>query len=574
MARFRCRPGSAVVVAMRVGCTIVPLALMLMGTVAVARPPLRDAPVVWDAGDTQPIAVPEYFEPKFTEYTVEASLSRPFARLMNPGRWLRGLFSDQSVPDAANVNSLDEVPGGAWFTNRIGLYPLTNAELAAGNGAAGPDTSAPWVVIGAKSGGVATGFRIRDACGDVYLIKFDPPDYPGTTIHAGVVANLIFYACGYHVPEDQVVAFTRDQVIAAPEAQIKDSDGSKVVLDGRRLDAFLAATGVVYDGRYHALASKFLPGKPLGPFDYLGRRQDDPNDTVRHENRRELRGLRMIAAWLNHFDTKAQNSLDMYVGEPGEGYVRHSLIDFASTLGAQAGNYMYKFGYEYSFDPGADLGRLFTLGANIPIWEDLERAPGLPEVGYWDAEHFQPLKWKPAIPNSAFANMTPRDGYWAAKIISAFTDEGLQAIAAAGRYRDPAAAEYIAQVLAERRDLTARYWFDRVAPLDFFAANDSSVVGHDLGVERGYYGAAQTKYRVRVAAVTADRDARSWSDWEPLDSLDLRFDSGPAAAAVRDTAASHPFLALDFQVSRGDGWSSSTIVYLAVTSGRIVALDR
>jgi hypothetical protein len=297
---------------MRVGCTIVPLALMLMGTVAVARPPLRDAPVVWDAGDTQPIAVPEYFEPKFTEYTVEASLSRPFARLMNPGRWLRGLFSDQSVPDAANVNSLDEVPGGAWFTNRIGLYPLTNAELAAGNGAAGPDTSAPWVVIGAKSGGVATGFRIRDACGDVYLIKFDPPDYPGTTIHAGVVANLIFYACGYHVPEDQVVAFTRDQVIAAPEAQIKDSDGSKVVLDGRRLDAFLAATGVVYDGRYHALASKFLPGKPLGPFDYLGRRQDDPNDTVRHENRRELRGLRMIAAWLNHFDTKAQNSLDMY----------------------------------------------------------------------------------------------------------------------------------------------------------------------------------------------------------------------------------------------------------------------
>jgi hypothetical protein len=59
------------------------------------------------------------------------------------------------------------------------------------------------------------------------------------------------------------------------------------------------------DGTYRALASKLLPGKPVGPFQYFGTRPDDPNDIFPHENRRELRGLRVFAAWLNHDDSRA-----------------------------------------------------------------------------------------------------------------------------------------------------------------------------------------------------------------------------------------------------------------------------
>ncbi|NIW47138.1 MAG: hypothetical protein GWN30_21030, partial [Gammaproteobacteria bacterium] len=59
-----------------------------------------------------------------------------------------------------------------------------------------------------------------------------------------------------------------------------------------------------------------------------GIRDDDLNDVIPHQHRRELRGLRVVAAWLNHFDTKANNTLDVYVED---GYVRHYLIDFGST---------------------------------------------------------------------------------------------------------------------------------------------------------------------------------------------------------------------------------------------------
>ena len=43
-----------------------------------------------------------------------------------------GTFSRLRYVIAANVNALDEVPNSSWFTNRIGLGPLSPAELAAG----------------------------------------------------------------------------------------------------------------------------------------------------------------------------------------------------------------------------------------------------------------------------------------------------------------------------------------------------------------------------------------------------------------------------------------------------------
>ena len=162
----------------------------------------------------------------------------------------------------------------------------------------------------------------------------------------------------------------------------------EVPMTEANLDSVLAATRSVFGGEYHALASRYLDGTPIGPFDDQGMRKDDPNDTVRHQDRRELRALKVFAAWVNHFDTKMHNSLDMYVGEPGQGYVRHYLIDFASTLGAFGDKLVKRFGYEYGFDTFPILGRTVTLGFVEDTWVALERPPGLDEIGLFDSDTF------------------------------------------------------------------------------------------------------------------------------------------------------------------------------------------
>ena len=89
-------------------------------------------------------------------------------------------------------------------------------------------------------------------------------------------------------------------------------------------------------GRFRGVASLFLKGKPAGPFRYFGTRADDPNDIVPHEHRRDLRGLRVFAAWVNHNDSKSLNSLDMLVDRRGDRFIKHNLIDFSAVFGAEA----------------------------------------------------------------------------------------------------------------------------------------------------------------------------------------------------------------------------------------------
>ena len=72
-----------------------------------------------------------------------------------------------------------------------------------------------------------------------------------------------------------------------------------------------------------------------------GVRDDDPNDTVPHEHRRELRGLRVFAAWLNHTDMKEDNTLDMFVEEGGRHFVKHHLVDFGEAFRITSYNVCY-----------------------------------------------------------------------------------------------------------------------------------------------------------------------------------------------------------------------------------------
>jgi hypothetical protein len=485
-------------------------------------------------------------------------------------------FGGDHVGPAENINSLDEVPNSTWFTNRIGLYQMTPNEVALANGnGVGPQPNKPWTIIRGKLGGVSPGFQIRDTKGDRYIIKFDAAGYPCMMTAPGVITGRILYAAGYNVPEDYPVSFRRDDIRIADDAIIERVDGSKSSYTDSDLEAVLGFVQRMPDGSWRALASKLLEGELLGPFDYQGRRHDDANDNVKHENRRELRGLRMFAAWLKHHDTKQGNSLDVFLGENGRGFVKHYLIDFASTLGTGARGPHAKQGFEYGFDILPVTTRAVTLGFYESKWRRLRRPEGLHECGYFEDKLFDPYEFKSLSPNAAFANMTDRDAYWAAKIIVSFRDDHLRAVVKTGEYLDEGATEYIGSMLASRRDIIARAVFDRVPPLDFFSVTGDVASFHDLGVEYDTYPQGETQYRYRCAPVEANRSGPGWSEWTESAETSIDLASGPAAAVFQSASATRfPFYAIECQLDRGDGWSSSVLVYASRHSGRVVELRR
>ena len=219
---------------------------------------------------------------------------------------------------AGAVNTLGEVPDSEWYTNRHWKKRMTVDELVRGPGNQNPpSTDGPWRVTAAKSEGVTPGFTIKDAKGRTYQIKFDTPDNFELATGADVMGSKFFYALGYNTPENYIVTFTPQQLQVGEKTMFTDYRGVERPMRQSDVTSVLARLPKDDEGRYRAVASLFLSGKPLGPFRYHGIRTDDPNDIVPHEHRRDLRGLRVFAAWVNHNDSKSLNSLDMLVQENG-----------------------------------------------------------------------------------------------------------------------------------------------------------------------------------------------------------------------------------------------------------------
>lgn len=542
-------------------------ALLLAGVTASAAP-LTDRPVVWYDADDADIPLPEERDPNLLWDGPLESVVRPFGRWTKPSRQIRrlgALFGGDHVRAAPNVNAVGEVPNNAWFTNRIGLFEWTPEQVAAGVGADGPSRDARWIVVSAKTQGVTPGFNIRDANGNVFLIKFDPPEFPGMASGAGVISNRLLHAAGYNVPNDHVVYFERDDLVLDDGVQLKLPDGSRRLMTDADLDRILSRVHSV-DGRWRAISSQFIRGTPIGPFDYQGRRDDDPNDRIPHQDRRELRGLYVFAAWLAHFDTKQHNSLDMYVEQNDRHFVRHYLIDFASTLGTGARGPTHRKSFEFTLDAPPVFGRVLALGLHEDAWRRLSESP-YAEIGNYEAELFDPREYKPLQPNPAFANLTDRDAYWATKIMSAFSDDHVRAAVAEARYEEPGAADYLARMISARRDRIVRYWFGKVPPLEYPVMEGARVTFRDLGVERGVFESTP-RYRARFAACGADRDVASWSPWRESETASV------TATPVEADPSAYPFLAVAMQVDRGEGFSSSVLAYFSRESGRLVAVDR
>jgi hypothetical protein len=486
------------------------------------------------------------------EDTQDASgvLPKEVNLVYDEGRNLLGNPGDPNMNRRAmSINTIDEVPDSSWFTNRIiGSRSMTVEDVTKGPDTASGPAAGKWTVVSGKSDGVTPGFTIVDAAGDRWFIKFDPPKWREMATGAEVAVTKLFYALGYNVPENHINKLTRENLSVDDKATITAADGGKRQLTDADVNRLLKMAARDADGSYRVIASKALQGKPVGPFLYEGTRPDDPNDVIPHEHRRELRGLRVFAAWTNHVDTKAINSLDTLVTRNGRGFVRHHLIDFGSTLGsASLMPRQYDEGHQYIVDPGATLKGIVGLGLYVPGFHLIDY-PKYHSVGNFSADRFNPPAWKPRVPNPAFRRARPDDTFWAARRVMAFTDEMIRAAVKTGQYSDPAAEKYIADALIARRDAIGRAWLTDVNPVVDPAMDGSGALTFKNAAVAAGMAQAPASYEVswftfdNATGTTAPLAAAMKSNREGADApAGLRAEDGAfVVAEIKAIDAAHP----------------------------------
>jgi hypothetical protein len=481
---------------------------------------------------------------------------------------LFGTPGDLADVPAMDVNTLDEIPDSSWFTNR---GPLTPTLVARGPDVTAGPSEGSWTVISGKSDGITPGFTIRDTAGTRWFIKFDPPRFPELATGAEIVSTKLLWALGYNVPENHIAVLVPDLLHIAPSATMKDEHGRTQRLTMTDVYRLLSRGARKSDGTYRVLASRALDGKPIGGFLYFGTRSDDPNDLIPHEHRRSLRALRVFAAWLNHVDTKAINTLDTVVNVDGHGIVRHHLLDFGSTLGsAGIGPHDFEEGHEYLYSGVRPLlSAALRLGFDPPSYRHIDYAA--PQaVGRFDMTAFDPVTWKPRIPNAAFNHARAEDLLWAATKLAGIDVQTIEAAVRSACYSDPKAERYLVEALVRRQQRILATYLTATNPI----VNPSLTPGGELRFENAAVAAhvstASPVYETGWYSYDNDRTVIS-----PIGAAASAETRVLAPAALPSSAGS--FVRIDVRATRAPAtWQRPiTLVFRRADDGwHLVGLDR
>ncbi len=521
---------------------------ILLGACASGSPvgPVRfkNAPPVWRVDDRHDVAkAPD--KRKFLRwfYHFDTYYLRT-VRAMNLTRHMR----------AQGVNSLDEVPDSTWFTNRIGIRTVSPDEIRRGPGPDSPELHLPWTIKSAKSGGTAIGFVVEDARGVKFLLKFDLPEFPETETASDAITARLLWAAGYYVPSDHVVYFRRSDLKIGPDAKMSVHRKKQPMTD-EYVERKLALAAHEADGRIRGLASVFIEGKPLGGMPRLGVREGDVNDRIPHELRRDQRGQAPLAAWLSSSDVKEDNTIDVWREDPKNKaihYVVHYLLDFGNALGTdpELTGHLY-LGHQYEIDPKESLKGILSLGLWRRPWET-RKTSTIRGLGLYSNEAYDPETWKPNTAAQLPVIWADRfDQFWGAKILIRFTRDQLAAAIEAGRFTDPRAAPALLEAMIARQRTTAKYWFQRVAPLDEFVIDGARICFVDLAqrhqLEAGPASFTVSSYDPTGRATSAPATTVSDSD-------------GKACVAVTPAAGAAHYTILGIESSRG---MPGTLVHIA-----------
>ncbi|HET7542687.1 MAG TPA: hypothetical protein VFK05_22605 [Polyangiaceae bacterium] len=545
-------------------------ALILCGCAGPARFPLRE-PLLRDPDRVPVLVQPEEYYSPFAWDGANQTIFRPISRF----------FAVDPAGPARNVNAFDEVPDSSWFENRLGKRALSPADVARG---ACPehelDPGAPdgtWLIDKGKDNGANPGFRINVPGLGKFMLKSDPSAEPDRATGATSIAARIYYAVGYYAPCDSVVYFRPSLLKLKPGLTVTNNQGVTKAFDEARLKELLAGASH-RNGLVRMVASQWLPGKPIGPYKYDGRRGDDPNDIIDHEDRRELRGARLVAAWLAHFDSREQNTMDVFLPidpkkKHGPGYVRHYIIDLGDCFGSvwTSDAISRRLNHAYALDFPYLAEDFLTLGTIERPWERARRGA---LFGYFSARDFDPELWRGEYPNPAFGRMTEADGAWMARILARF-DEGLvRAAVAIGKY-EPANERYLSETLIARRMAILRRYLSRLSPIGELSATAQGFCGVDLARLTGVVPNEPTSFRARAyrgAAHEPSRALRLLSAASPRVCVDLPH------AALSDSVApddARRYVIVDLENGYAPGPLRAHLYDLGPAGGyRLVGIER
>ena len=441
----------------------IPVLLLTMGLFSCASHlyHFTSQPPVWFYNDIHPIPLPDnVYQDRFNYY----------ANVTPPRPTVSSTFI-ASNDRARDVNSQDQVPASSWYIPRLGVDPISPDELVNGPSEFGPPQP-PLMLHKIRSAEDNPRLFIMDSRNIYYLLKMDPPGFYGLATGTSFIVNRLFWGFGYNVPEDHLYYFKREDLVPSPESGYSTE----------YIDEIMSRVATPHMGSFRAIASRIIDGLPLGPAPAKGVRKNDPNDLFPHQERRILRALRVFGAFVNMYDIGADNLFDIYVGPPGQGYIKHYLVDFDNALGTYAiENDHIWAGFNHIFNMTDIIRNTLTFGLIVQDWEHI-RPTQWNSVGAFEADFFKPENWKETHPFEPIQNSQNSDNYWAAKILSQVSDEQLAALVRAGEY-PPEAGDYVLNTLIERRNKVLHYYLNQVTPVEYKSISDSEIVFYDLAEE-------------------------------------------------------------------------------------------
>ncbi len=464
----------------------------------------------WVDNDSKPTPEPEFHAPSIAWDAVHRMTFDQMTQHLDLERDLRDITGRPL--QSLNINTFDEVPNSTWWTNRHFFNPLSPEEIERGSYQTGPpDTTGRWRVFRADDRGQTPEFWIMDKNDRTYMLQFDTAGNPELRTSSAAMAGRFFFAVGYNIPEEYIAWFHPESLVIDEGVTYRVDHDFERPFTREVLNGIVNRVDRQEDGRIRCLASSPVPNAK-GPFSFSGTRDGDVNDWCPHEHRRELRGLRLFCALINHWDIKDASTMDRYVETDQGGYLKHYLVDFSRAFGNGAFGYQPKQpGYTNYFDLLDILVSYVSFGLHVWPWEVANDIP-YSSIGYFESTFFEPDDWKPVYPLPPFENMTPRDGYWAAKIIMSFRDDHLRAVINAGKLSNSDARQYLFETLKQRQEKIGRHYFAQVNPLDHFeyAVGEYGVTISftDLAVKYDFAAMSQSRYTLtyRGEEIITDRN--------------------------------------------------------------------